>query len=399
MRVERNDPAGDPPSHSSDLQRDAFKQMRLAVVTNGAAGWATVRKRWVNDLADAQPRFYHIEDYLRTLTGVTERYGPKSLGHCLAGRAAASAAIRDGANVVLLSNVQNAPLAPLKKGVRYVVYGDCTTRQLAQLYGGKELGFPGSWLNARLRRLADHGAAFLCMSEWHRAALRDEYGVAEDQLALLPFYVDADRWAPLADKPRNPRRQILFIGAGLYRKGGDIVYEMARMPQFRDVDFHIVAPDAEGGPANLHPHRALHADSPELIALVQRCDLFLLPTRADTSSIAALEAASCGLPAIIAGRGGIGEIVVNGVTGSVLPESRLDAFAAELARYLADPALLEQRGRAARAHATNIYSKARHMTILHAALARAEAEALADAARPRFAFKSSRRAAPLTAER
>lgn len=351
-----------------------MKDINLGIVTSGSVGWKTVRARWEEDFADLEPTLHHIEDHARLLTSVTERYGAKSVGHALAGRFAAQAAIRAGAEVVLLTTLQNAPFVPLRKNVTYLVYGDCTTSQLAELYGGKKLGFPGSLVTERLRRLAEHGCIFLCMSKWFADALRDEFGVDDDHLVLLPFYVDTQKWKPLAQKPANVRKQALFIGADLVRKGGDIVYSLARMERFRDVDFHIVSPNAEEGPDNVRAHRGFSADSAELVRLAAQCDVFILPTRADTSSIAALEAAACGVPAIITRRGGIGEIVLDGVTGAVLPEPSLDAFAEKLSTYLADPERLARHGRNAREHVERNYSKTRHMTILRGAIAEAGAE-------------------------
>jgi glycosyltransferase involved in cell wall biosynthesis len=346
----------------------------LGIVTSGSVGWGTVRTRWEEDLADYSPRLRHIEDHARLVTSVTERYGAKSVGHALAGRAAARAAIGDGARIVLLTTLQNAPLAPLREDVSYIVYGDCTTTQLARLYGGKELGFPGSVISARLRRLAEHGCYFLCMSQWYRDALRAELDVDESRLVLLPFYVDTDKWRPLERKQAQPRKQALFIGGDLARKGGDVVYGLARRKEFEKVDFHIVSPHAEDGPENVHAHRGFHADSDGLARLAAQCDVFLLPTRADTSSIAALEAAACGVPAVITERGGIGEIVRHGETGFVLPEPDPELFAERLSAYLADPELAERHGRAARRHVERNYSKTRHMAILRGVIAEAAAE-------------------------
>jgi glycosyltransferase involved in cell wall biosynthesis len=356
------------------------KRIDLGLVTNASAGWKTVRRRWETDLAMYAPTLHHIEDHWRLLASVTERFGPRSIGHALAGRAAARAALDAGAKVILLSTLQNAPFAPLERGVRYIVYGDCTSSQLATNYGGKTLGAPGSWICARIRRLREHGCIFLCMSQWYRDALREEFEIPENQLQLLPFYVDTEIWKPLANKARNARKQVLFIGGDLARKGADIVYELARQNKFKDVDFHIVSPHAEAGPSNIHPHRGLTSDSPDLVRLTAECDLFILPTRADASPISALEAAACGLPAIITGRGGIREIVVDGVTGTVLPEPKFDAFEKELSTYLDNSDMLAERGRCARLHVEQNYSKTRHMQILHGVIARAAASVQSPAA-------------------
>src|ERR1700736_1864795 len=107
--------------------------IRLAIVTNGAVGWKTVRKRWEGDLLEYRPALFHIEEYRRRIGAFTQRYGAKSIGHALAGRAAAQEAIAGGANVVLLSTIQNAPLLPVGAKVKYLVYGDATTSQLTEL--------------------------------------------------------------------------------------------------------------------------------------------------------------------------------------------------------------------------------------------------------------------------
>jgi hypothetical protein len=48
-------------------------------------------------------------------------------------------------------------------------------------------------------------------------------------------------------KPANERKQVLFVGGDLRRKGGDIVYELARLEAFKNIDFHIVSPHAVPG--------------------------------------------------------------------------------------------------------------------------------------------------------
>jgi glycosyltransferase involved in cell wall biosynthesis len=354
----------------------------LAIVTNGSVGWKTVRTRWENDLADYSPTLHHIEDHARWASDLTENHA-KSIGLALSGRAAAREAIRSGANIVLLSTLQNAPFVPLPLGVNYAVYGDCTTAQLAELYGGKTLGFPGSFVNARLRRLVDHGCYFLCMSEWYRDALRREFGVGEDRLVMLPFYVDTEKWKPAERKAPNARPQVLFIGGDFRRKGGDVVNGLARLERFENVDFHVVSPHAEAGPPNVRVHRSLAPESADLVRLTAASDIFILPTRADTSSLAAMEAAACGVAAIVTRCGGIPEIVRDGSTGSVLDAPSVDAFAEQLSAYLANPSMVAERGRNARQHILRNYSKTVHLTALRDVIARAAAEVPANRQAPR----------------
>ena len=187
---------------------------------------------------------------------------------------------------------------------------------------------------------------------------------------VLPFYVDLEKWKPAARCGSN-KFKVLFIGGDFYRKGGDVVYAMAAMDRFADVEFHIVSPNAVSSGKNVQIYRTMSADSDELIRLVQACDVMVLPTRADTSSNAAMEASACEVPVIITRCGGIAEIVLDQVTGSVLPYGDISLFSQELARYQENAELVSIRGKNARRHIEKNFSKARHMSTLRGVIATA----------------------------
>jgi hypothetical protein len=87
-----------------------------------------------------------------------------------------------------------------------------------------------------------------------------------------------------------------------------------------------------------------------------------------------MEAAACGVPAIVTRCGGIPEIVLDGSTGSVLDGPSLVNFAAELSAYVSDPPMAAERGRNARRHILRNYSKTVHLEVLRDAIAGAAAE-------------------------
>jgi hypothetical protein len=160
--------------------------VRLAVVTNSAVGWQTVRQRWEQDLQEFRPMLVHIEEHRRRLMALTQRYGGKTLGQALAGRAAVQSAVAAGANVVLLTTTLNDPLLPANGRTRYLIYRDATTTQLTELYASKRLGFPGTVVPRQLKRIATKHARFLCMSEWYRNALQAELSLSAERLILCP---------------------------------------------------------------------------------------------------------------------------------------------------------------------------------------------------------------------
>lgn len=78
-------------------------------------------------------------------------------------------------------------------------------------------------------------------------------------------------------------------------------------------------------------------------------DIFVWPAVNEALGMAILEAQAAGLPAVAGGRGAIGTIVEDRVTGMLAPEGDAVAFAEALAALLATPKRAAEMGRAARA--------------------------------------------------
>ena len=78
-------------------------------------------------------------------------------------------------------------------------------------------------------------------------------------------------------------------------------------------------------------------------------DLFVLPSLAEGISNTILEAMACGLPVIATRVGGNPELVLEGVTGSLVPPADPNALTEAIVRYLKNPELVANQGRAGRA--------------------------------------------------
>ena len=138
---------------------------------------------------------------------------------------------------------------------------------------------------------------------------------------------------------------MLFIGADFERKGGDLLLQVAARPGFRDVQFHLVSRSFKGVKTeNVHVHENITSNSPEMLELYRRADVFALPTRADSYSVSNIEAMAMGLPVITTNVGGIGDIVEEGETGYFVPAGDVAALADRLARLQRDPDLRIRMG-------------------------------------------------------
>ncbi len=77
-------------------------------------------------------------------------------------------------------------------------------------------------------------------------------------------------------------------------------------------------------------------------------DVFLMPSVQESFGLAALEAMSCGVPCVSSDAGGLPEIMVNGVTGFIVPVGNLDAMADRVIQILTEPGLLAKLKKSAR---------------------------------------------------
>lgn len=99
-----------------------------------------------------------------------------------------------------------------------------------------------------------------------------------------------------------------------------------------------------------------NVSEPELAAAYEACDIYgqssrTLPHSVEGFGISYLEAAAFGKPCVGVDTGGVGEAVLDGVTGLLAPEGDLAALAGCIARLAADAGLRRQMGEAGRRHA------------------------------------------------
>ena len=189
------------------------------------------------------------------------------------------------------------------------------------------------------------------------------HGFPADRIVRIPNGVDPMRFAPASD-PAAIRSEIgigaetvLFLGRLDAQKGLDVLLcawtqVIARRPT-------VTLLLAGEGPArtSLEAHtrelglgksvRFLGA-RPDPEALLQACQMFVLPSRSEGMSNALLEAMATGLPCVGSRIGGITDLIEHGVTGLLTPPSDAATLAEAISALFEDPALRKRLGMAAR---------------------------------------------------
>lgn len=88
----------------------------------------------------------------------------------------------------------------------------------------------------------------------------------------------------------------------------------------------------------------------DIAAWFQRFDLYVAPPRNEGFGLTPLEAMASGTPVVASDAGAFRELIVEGVTGAVVPVDDVGAMAAAIEPYLADSTLRDAAGLAALAH-------------------------------------------------
>ena len=93
-----------------------------------------------------------------------------------------------------------------------------------------------------------------------------------------------------------------------------------------------------------------------LLRLLHQADAAVLPSHYEPFGIVALEAAAAGAPLVTSNAGGLGEAVIDGVTGLSYPPRDIAGLAAAVRTLLDDPAAAQRRALAARERLTSDFS-------------------------------------------
>ena len=185
-------------------------------------------------------------------------------------------------------------------------------------------------------------------------------GVDVAKLRTIASSVDAatlsserGRDASRAKLELNGDESVLLVLAALVRrKGIDVLLDA--LPRMEARPTLLVAGDGEERASLEEDARRRGLDDrvrflgrrDDKADLLAACDVFVLPSRLEGLGVAALEAMAAGRPVVASAVGGLGEAIVDGSTGLLVPPDDPITLAAALDRLIGDPTLRAQMGAA-----------------------------------------------------
>lgn len=286
---------------------------------------------------------------------------PRSLRGSLTGRDQVRRGLKDGCQVAFFNTQVPASLAiDTVRRQPYILSTDITPIQYDEM--GEQYGHhvESVKLIRRLKHrlnveLFQHAERVLPWSNWAAQSLIKDYGVAAERIEVIAPGVDLDYWQPgRLEHPEGPCR-VLFVGGDLYRKGGQTLLDAFHQLPPGCAELILVTRTPFPGEPGVTVYNHLRPNTPELLALYQSSDVFVLPSCAEAFGIAAVEASAAGLPVLASQVGGLQDIVLNGETGYLVQPGDANELAEYLSRLCANPALRRQMGQASRERAQKCF--------------------------------------------
>ena len=198
-------------------------------------------------------------------------------------------------------------------------------------------------------------------TQWAKDGVVDGYGIDPDKITVIPPGVTPSLWhatSPRVEGDGDGRGvvRILFVGGDLQRKGNDVLLtafqelrtSLAAAGSSTEVELHLATGATVPPAPGVVVHQGLKPNSPELIALYHRSDIFCLPTRGDCLPMVLSEAGAAELPLVSTAVAGIPEIVRDGDTGLVVPLDDVGSLVQALRTLVDDPVLRRRLGASAR---------------------------------------------------
>jgi glycosyltransferase involved in cell wall biosynthesis len=251
---------------------------------------------------------------------------------------------------------------------------------IVSVWGSDIFEFPAR--NRLTRHLALRNLAFadriLSTSEVMKREIESYYR-PETEIALTPFGVDVEAFAPAAAGREGETLELGILKNLHWYSGVDILLRAFAMARRRLIEsgqgtlagrlrlsvagegpkrgeYEALARELGLGACVAFKGALRFAEVP---AFLSTLDAYCAPSLAESFGVAVLEASACGLPVLASRVGGLPEVVEEGRTGILVPPGDPEALSEALLALVSDPGLRARLGEAGRAFVVERYSWAR----------------------------------------
>lgn len=186
------------------------------------------------------------------------------------------------------------------------------------------------------------------------AFLREEtirtFGCTQCRIGVIPNFVNLSEYKPAPTREHDglcPPDHKLITHISNFRevkRVKDVVRVFARIRKALPATLLMIGDGPERDDAEKEARELSVAADVRFLGrldsvaeLLQKTDLFVLPTQSESFGLAALEAMACGAPVVGSRAGGLPEVVEDGVSGILEPPGSVEAMGRRAVELLRDP--------------------------------------------------------------
>lgn len=202
-----------------------------------------------------------------------------------------------------------------------------------------------------------------------RRATYEQLGVSEKTaIEVIPNFVDTDAFAPAPRSASTSERPPTLVHNSNFRpvkRVDDVIEVFARVSlELPSCELVLIG----DGPERSRIERMVHernlgarvrflGKQLHVAPILQKTDLFLLPSETESFGLAALEALSCGVPVVASRVGGLPEVISDGKNGALVALGDVAAMARAALAILGDASLQARLSAGARATAVEKFPR------------------------------------------
>lgn len=217
-----------------------------------------------------------------------------------------------------------------------------------------------------LRRLSSQTIAVSAAGRQHLVDVRghrpDDVIVIPNGISLPPTPSDADRRMARERLDLSPTAKVVICCAVLRPPKG-IQRAIEALGRIEDAHLLVIGDGPHRGELEKLAVRTGVDDRVHFVGhrtdvmdILPAADVFVHPTLRDVLPTVIVEAMASKLPVVASDTGGVPELVVDGVTGTLVTPDRVDPIVAAIRSYLDEPARAETHGAAGRSRAESTFA-------------------------------------------
>jgi len=226
------------------------------------------------------------------------------------------------------------------QGVPHFVYTDHTELAYLRYPGLNRKVYPEKWI-LKEKQIYQNASMIFTTSNFSKKSIVEDYNIDESKVKVVYSGININI-PPKIPTKINKSQNILFIGVQWERKGGPFLLEAFKTLKQRNKNITLTVIGCN--PQIDFPGVEVvgFLDKTEMYKYFPKAQIFCMPSVAEPSAVALVEAYAFGLPVVATNVGGSPDRVIDSVTGYLVDYGNVEQLIEKLTYLLNNPPICRQ---------------------------------------------------------